>query len=278
MPNDNDNKLVTLADLGEAYNALYARDVMEASDKTKLDGIEAGAQVNTVTSVNSQTGAVSLTPANIGAVNKAGDTMTGILTAAAFSIAYDDFQILNMKDLNGVETSHIRSHPAERIIVFREWTPNASMAYEDYYLPPPTNQNGAVVYSILTNKSPVTVAQGGTGATTPAQARANLELTPSAFQMIATGIYVMKIGNLAFINCVGISVIALPPATWVTLGYLPNGYVPSGNFYGTILNGNMGQQQGIMNINESGAISYFNSGIVQETALWGSMIFPISNN
>ena len=49
---------------------------MSAADKKKLDGIAAGAAV---TSVNNQTGAVSITPANIGAVAKSGDTMTGVL-------------------------------------------------------------------------------------------------------------------------------------------------------------------------------------------------------
>ena len=38
---------------------------MSATDKTKLDGIQAGAQVNAVTSVNTQTGAVVLTTSNI---------------------------------------------------------------------------------------------------------------------------------------------------------------------------------------------------------------------
>lgn len=38
---------------------------MSAADKTKLDGIQAGAQVNAVTSVNTQTGAVVLTTSNI---------------------------------------------------------------------------------------------------------------------------------------------------------------------------------------------------------------------
>lgn len=57
MPNENDNKLVTLADLSIAYTALYNRDVvtpasqmaqglMSANDKAKLDGIESNAQVN----------------------------------------------------------------------------------------------------------------------------------------------------------------------------------------------------------------------------------------
>lgn len=40
---------------------------MASGDKSKLNGIEANAQVNTVTSVNSQTGSVSLTASDVGA-------------------------------------------------------------------------------------------------------------------------------------------------------------------------------------------------------------------
>ena len=42
--------------------------LMSAEDKIKLNSIANGAQVNTVTSVNNQTGVVSITPANIEAV------------------------------------------------------------------------------------------------------------------------------------------------------------------------------------------------------------------
>lgn len=51
--------------------------LMSAADKIKLDGIAAGAQVNSVTSVNNQTGAISVTPENIGALPISGGTMTG---------------------------------------------------------------------------------------------------------------------------------------------------------------------------------------------------------
>lgn len=81
----NDNKLVSLLDLKEAYDALYSRDVMDSSDKNKLNGIENNAQVNTITGVKGdgessyRTGNVNLTPADVGAVAKTGDTMTGNL-------------------------------------------------------------------------------------------------------------------------------------------------------------------------------------------------------
>lgn len=45
---------------------------MSAADKVKLDGIESGAQRNTVTSVNGKTGAVSLTAADVGAETPSG--------------------------------------------------------------------------------------------------------------------------------------------------------------------------------------------------------------
>jgi hypothetical protein len=66
---------------------------MSGSDKTKLDGIAANAQVNTVFSVNGQTGSVSLTAADVGAltqsggdaryVNVSGDSMSGNLSVPA---------------------------------------------------------------------------------------------------------------------------------------------------------------------------------------------------
>lgn len=55
---------------------------MTAADVTKLAGIEAGAQVNTVTSVNSKTGAVVLSASDVGALGNSGtQTLNGILTA-----------------------------------------------------------------------------------------------------------------------------------------------------------------------------------------------------
>ncbi len=70
MPND--NKLVTLEDLAEAYTALYNRDVvtaatqqanglMSSTDKGKLDGIETGAQVNPGDATTSASGLMSST-------------------------------------------------------------------------------------------------------------------------------------------------------------------------------------------------------------------------
>lgn len=62
-----------------------AAGLMSSTDKAKLDGIASGAQVNSITGVkgNSEssyrTGNVNLTAANVGAVDKSGDTMNGNL-------------------------------------------------------------------------------------------------------------------------------------------------------------------------------------------------------
>lgn len=63
--------------------------VMSAADKTKLDGIEAGAQVNTVTSVAGKTGAVALAKADVGLgnVDNTSDANKPVSTAQATAIA-----------------------------------------------------------------------------------------------------------------------------------------------------------------------------------------------
>lgn len=205
--------------------------------------------------------------ASIGAVKKSGDTMTGNLI---IQTSHDPAILYCRTD--GALRGYTLIADDNRYIIIQK---HLNDDHLDLYYFPIVNSGSDASYDVLTTKSPVTVQQGGTGATTPAEARANLELTPSALQMIATGIYVLKIGNLAVIACDGNNAIALPSKTWVTLGYLPNGYVPSGHFYGTFLNGGQAEQSGIMHITDSGTVQYFNSGTAQTTALWGSMIFPI---
>lgn len=63
--------------------------VMSAADKTKLDGVEAGAQVNTVTSVAGKTGAVTLAKADVGLgnVDNTSDANKPVSTAQATAIA-----------------------------------------------------------------------------------------------------------------------------------------------------------------------------------------------
>ena len=79
------------------------RGHMSAADKTKLNGIETGAQVNTVSSVAGKTGAVTLTKSDVGLSNVnnvkqmpiAGGTFTGIAVAQN-NTSYTTKQIRNV--------------------------------------------------------------------------------------------------------------------------------------------------------------------------------------
>ena len=100
---------------------------------------------------------------NIGAVKKSGDTMSGWLTAPVFQSKGVAYQFYLMADENGTETGHVRAERGDtnsnNRIVFRAWNGDK---YEDFFLPI-ANANTDTNYDILTNKTPVTVAQGGTG-------------------------------------------------------------------------------------------------------------------
>ena len=56
-----------------------ANGLMSSADKTKLNGVEAGAEVNTVTSVNGQTGAVTISNTDY---NVATTTTNGLMSSA----------------------------------------------------------------------------------------------------------------------------------------------------------------------------------------------------
>lgn len=126
--------------------------------------------------------------ANIGAVKKSGDTMTGPLTVPNMVVRSGSWQFYFMQDSNGAEVGHVRGDEAAHHIAFREITPGTNLAYEDYYLPNPTNQNGGIGYSILTTKYAVNVTQGGTGATDAPGARANLGIATTVTTFQTNGI------------------------------------------------------------------------------------------
>lgn len=76
-----------IADIPAATTAKAG--VMSAADKTKLEGVEAGAQVNTVTSVARKTGAITLAKADVGLgnVDNTSDANKPVSTAQATAIA-----------------------------------------------------------------------------------------------------------------------------------------------------------------------------------------------
>lgn len=114
------------------------------------------------------TGATSAESAReaLGAVNKAGDTMSGRLYARGFTtMATNGYPNLYFNNSNDV-TGYIVNEASNRRFLFNEYPSDSSTLYESYALPAPsTGLTATQYYSVLTTKNPVTVAQGGTGDT-----------------------------------------------------------------------------------------------------------------
>lgn len=107
-----------------------------------------------------------------GKVNKSGDTMTGQLTASGFSIKSDGWAMLRFYNAEGAETGGFYSNQDARQLSFFS---KDKSGYNDYFkLPYPSGLTADGYYDILTSKNPVTIAQGGTGATTAQDAAHSL--------------------------------------------------------------------------------------------------------
>lgn len=81
-----------------------ADGLMSSGDKTKLNGIAAGAQVNTVTSVAGRTGTVTLTKADVGlgSVDNTADSAKPVSTAQATAIGLKADKTLDLVAGNGL--------------------------------------------------------------------------------------------------------------------------------------------------------------------------------
>lgn len=109
------------------------------------------------------------------AVNKAGDTMTGDLTAPNYIVKGSASGVVPAvmgRNQNGSSLGTIDFLTNGQVQI-RSY--NVGVASENYLLPVPTTTTGAQ-YSILTTKGTVTISQGGTGASTVAGARNALGL------------------------------------------------------------------------------------------------------
>lgn len=167
-------------------------------------------------------GNVNLTPTNIGAVNKAGDEMTGNLylnrraadagsfrfgtkagsNANYISIDQNDWGIMFYTlPVKNASSGTLRS----ACFIFNQFSPNSDgtrSAYNESYKLPAVDvgrtSNGN--YNILTSKDAVTIPQGGTGANTAPQACDNLGAAQCilfASSDTTPALIYAKLGNLA---------------------------------------------------------------------------------
>ena len=104
---------------------------------------------------------------NLGAVKKSGDTMTGNLYAPFVGIKRTEWPTITFADNDGNARASMTVTDTNRIEFTQNETGNS---HKEWYMLPAINKDlpDDKWYEILTNKQPVTVAQGGTGATTTA--------------------------------------------------------------------------------------------------------------
>ena len=148
----------------------------------------------------------NITPENIGAVSKAGDTMTGALQLHGCDIVIKNsvWQWIWFCDLDGKRIAAVRGDKnIGNRVVFRNQTPNASSndACEDYVLPAPT-ADSYKSYDILTTKSPVTVEQGGTGVKQGTIDITDFCIFPNANKFVLAGSDSGRLYYNPYLNCV----------------------------------------------------------------------------
>lgn len=103
------------------------------------------------------------------------------LTGSIYHNSDSEFNTTLLKSLDDTKFRGVIFNTTANRWQFREYTSGTSY-WQDFYLPTPDATASGGAYAILTTKSTVTVAQGGTGADTAAGARTNLGLGSAATQ------------------------------------------------------------------------------------------------
>jgi len=167
-------------------------------------------------------------------INKSGDTMTGRLIVPDVRVntidgSYPQFNLYKDGAVMGYMGVHVNKY-----LVLCQYGDNTRYA-ELYHLPNPENNLTAnKYYNLLTDKTPITITQGGTGAQNVNDAVTNLGLALSDFSSsvvytldAAHGIFV-KQGRICYINYQSalLSTLSTPLVSGSTLFTLPSGYRP----------------------------------------------------
>lgn len=224
-----------------ARNGLSAKQ-----DKLTFDTTPTAGSANPVTS-----GGVK--NALDGKINISGGMMTGNLatTGSAYIIRRDSDKLLRFNDASDQEQGSFYLSNSNHRMAFRMYDDDYSNT-EIYSLPAPGSLTQNKTYDILTSKTPVTVAQGGTGGTD--SGRKSLSNSSVYSGMIRY----RKIGIFVYLYFDGVQVKTdISASTIRNLATLPEGYWPthpSGcSLFGFA--GNAGNP-GIISITTSGVISF----------------------
>lgn len=169
---------------------------------------------NTVSIAQGGTGATSAADARtaLGAVNVAGDTMTGDLQVPQLIIKRGTYPTLRFEETgSNTKVGYMMiDHSTHRVYLRSILSDNDH--YDSYSLPlPDLTRTSNKFYEILTTKEPVTIAQGGTGMDGPQKAASltwHTSITPvtsetSLYKYGSIGILSAKINVSASISTAG---------------------------------------------------------------------------
>ena len=167
----------------------------------------------------------TLSAADVNAIPITGGEASGGITAPhLYAKAASSASLPRLWILDNAGSSMISLLPVEagsgRARIREITSPGTDSNYEDYRLPAPTQTSGAGTYDILTSKAPVTVAQGGTGASSVEAAQVAL-LGSNVYINAANGPNVSDLNDLTVAGL------------WITPGDTP--HAPTSDPYNVLV-------------------------------------------
>lgn len=190
-----------------------------------------------VTIAQGGTGATSAADARtaLGAVNIAGDAMTGDLSTTKLTIKRATYPTLAFNDSSNTNLGYMMVDHTTRRVYLRSTMSDAEH-YDSFSLPlPDLTRTSNKFWEILTTKAPVTIAQGGTGMSAP-EAAASLTWHTD-ITTVANETHLYKFGSVGVLSAKFTSSASIANASDILT--IPTGYEPkvAMNFVAHVYNG-----------------------------------------